>query len=139
MTSVISDKYAALGGPSGILGDPVSDEEIRADGRSHLRRYKNGSIYSLWTPVPSTPSEPLSVERAFAVQGPMHEKWKSLGFDAGLLGTVTTDERPFNDGVSRFHFFERGAIAWNATAGAQSAATGQADQRLAAIFASSVR
>jgi len=46
--SVIDEKYAALGGPTGFLGAPIIQETSAPDGIGLFRHYQGGSIY--WTP-----------------------------------------------------------------------------------------
>ena len=46
--SAIDDKYAALGGPGGFLGQPTSSEAGLPDGRGRHRHFQGGSIY--WSP-----------------------------------------------------------------------------------------
>ena len=51
--TVIDDRYNALGGPSGFLGAPISDEErLSLPSPVHVRIYEHGAIYSIvtWPP-----------------------------------------------------------------------------------------
>ena len=43
--SVIDERYAALGGPNGFLGQSVSDEQPTPDGRARVHIYETGAIY----------------------------------------------------------------------------------------------
>jgi hypothetical protein len=49
VTHAISDKYAALGGPAGPLGQQLGSEQVALDGLGHFQDFKNGSIY--WSPI----------------------------------------------------------------------------------------
>ena len=102
--SAISDKYAALGGPTGFLGGPVGSESLAPDGVGSFRHYQFGSIY--WTPQTD----------AHEVHGLIHAKWAALGWEN--FGYPTTDETGTPDGLGRFNHFHNiqnngdGSIYW---------------------------
>jgi len=101
--SAIDDKWFALGGPRGFLGNPKdegagSQEMNTADGRGRVRDFERGSIY--WTPQTG----------AHEIHGDIRVKWAQLG--AKLLGYPVTDELGTPDGRGRFNHFERGSIYW---------------------------
>lgn len=105
--SAIDDKYFALGGPSGFLGQPVdegagSQEMDTADHRGRCRDFQGGSIY--WAPQIG----------AYEVHGDIRIKWAELEF----LGFPVTDELGTPDGHGRFNHFERGSIYWTPETGA---------------------
>lgn len=84
----IYKKYIELGGPSGPLGYPTSDETNVAD---NIGRYNNfrhlketadtASIY--WT---------TTTGKAWSVRGAIRQKWVSLGADKSWLGYPQSDE-----------------------------------------------
>jgi hypothetical protein len=102
----IDDKYTSLGGPSGFLGVPVSEEHVAPDGTGHYRHYRGGSIY--WHPRTG----------AHEVHGAIRDKWASLDWERGLLNYPLTDELPTPDGVGRYNHFLGGSIYWTPQTGA---------------------
>jgi len=87
----IREKYLALGGPTGFLGVPVTDETGTPDGEGRFNHFENGSIY--WHPAIG----------AFEVHGAIRDKWASLGWEA--FGYPLTDESGTPDGIGRFNHF----------------------------------
>lgn len=104
--SEIDDKYAQLGGVSGVLGAPTGGEFATPDGIGRARHYQRGSIY--WVPGIG----------AHEVHDAIRAKWSEFGLEQGLLGYPLTDETPTPDGVGRFNHFQRGSIYWTPTTGA---------------------
>lgn len=108
--SAISDKYNALGGPTGFLGAPTGPESSTPDGVGRFEHYQFGSIY--WTPQTG----------AHEVHGAIHTKWASLGWEN--FGYPTTDESGTPDGVGRFNHFHNiqnsgdSSIYWTPQTGA---------------------
>ena len=72
--STIEDKYAALGGTRGFLGQPTTPEQGLPDRRGRHRDYQHGVIY--WSPETG----------AHVVYGSIGQKWAELGREAGFLG-----------------------------------------------------
>lgn len=105
--SEISKKYAALGGNEGLLGSPVSEELVTADGVGRYRHYQHGSIY--WHPEAGDAHE---------VHGAIHEKWKNLGWERGFLGYPVSDEMGTRDGIGAQSHFQHGSIYWTSSTGA---------------------
>ena len=107
-------KYQALGGPSGFLGYPVTDETGTPDGVGRFNHFSNnGSIY--WTPSTG----------AWSIHGAIRSKWASLGWERSFLGYPITDETGTPDGVGRFnHFSSTGgwgaSVYWTPGTGAWS-------------------
>ncbi|HEY1636123.1 MAG TPA: endo-1,4-beta-xylanase [Acidimicrobiales bacterium] len=103
-------KYQALGGPSGFLGYPTTDETPTPDGVGRFNHFANdGSIY--WSPNTG----------AWSIHGAIRAKWASMGWEQGVLGYPTTDETGTSDGVGRFnHFSTAGSIYWTPNTGAWS-------------------
>ena len=89
--SAISDKYAAVGGPAGFLGNTTGPESPAPDGVGRFQHYQFGSIY--WTPATG----------AHEVHGLIHAKWATLGWEN--FGYPVTDETGTPDGVGRFNHF----------------------------------
>jgi hypothetical protein len=99
--SVIGDiaaHYRALGGPTGPLGYPTTDEMPTPDGvgrYNHFSRPDGASIY--WTPT----------TKAWSIMGAIRAKWVAMGWEQGPVGYPTTDEMPTPDGVGRYNHFSR--------------------------------
>jgi hypothetical protein len=104
--SDIDVKYAQLGGAGGLLGSPVTPENVAPDAIGRYRHYQRGSIY--WTP--ST--------RAHEVHGAIRGKWSSLGWERSFLGYPLTDETTTPDGVGRYNHFQGGSVYWTPGTGA---------------------
>ncbi|MDR3774286.1 MAG: hypothetical protein P4L26_13105 [Terracidiphilus sp.] len=85
----IRDKYNQLGGPTGFLGFPTTDETGCPDGIGRFNHFSGGSIYY----HPSL--------GAFQIGGLIQDEWNSLG--ATEYGYPNTDESGCADGVGRFN------------------------------------
>ncbi len=116
--TVISDKYASLGGSAGWLGRPVSGELASSDGAGLYRQYQHGAIF--WS----------AATGAHVVQGAILAKYAALGSEAGVMGYPTGDELALDgvDGGSgdggRCAPFQNGVILWRAGADAAFASHG---------------
>ena len=106
VVGAIDAKYRALGGCGSVLGRPISNEQRTPDQVGRYSVFEKGSIY--WTPALG----------AHEVHGHIRDRWKEIGWEAGILGYPMTDERPTPDGVGRYNVFERGAIYWSEATGA---------------------
>jgi uncharacterized protein with LGFP repeats len=106
----IRAKFLALGGPTGLLGYPTTDETITPDGIGRFNHFSNsGSIY--WTPSTG----------AWSIRGAIRAKWASMGWETSPLGYPVTDETGVPDGVGRFNDFSNsGSIYWTPSTGAWS-------------------
>jgi GH35 family endo-1,4-beta-xylanase len=104
------DKYEALGGPSGFLGYPITDETVTPDGAGRFNHFSNsGSIY--WSPSTG----------AWSIHGGIRNKWANMGWERSILGYPVSDETGASDGVARFnHFSNSGSIYWTPNTGAWS-------------------
>nr|MBA3281144.1 twin-arginine translocation signal domain-containing protein [Acidimicrobiia bacterium] len=94
----ISEKYAALGGTSSVLGAPTGEEEAIGDGRGRRRRYQNGNIY--WT----------SATGAREVHGSIFREYDRQNGVVGVMRYPTSDTRTSGDGRTRYSNFEGGRI-----------------------------
>jgi hypothetical protein len=77
----IRAKYNMLGGSSGALGLPVTDETGTPDGIGRFNHFEHGSIY--WTPN----TGPMMV------QGRVRDEWASQGWERGPMGYPVADWR----------------------------------------------
>jgi uncharacterized protein with LGFP repeats len=97
----IDDKYAELGGATGVLGSPTSGEQTCADGEGRHRTFERGSIF--WHPLTG----------AHKVHGLIHDKWAALDSERGFLGYPKGDESDSGGGTpGRVSLFQGGAITW---------------------------
>ncbi len=102
----IDEKYRALGGCGSFLGAPITSEQTTPDGNGRYSVFQNGSIY--WTQSTG----------AYEVHGVIRDKWKELGWEAGLLGYPITDETKTPDGAGRYSVFVGGSVYWSPATGA---------------------
>jgi len=72
--TAISDRYAQLGGSTGLLGTSMTNETATPDGVGQFQHFQHGSIY--WTPTTG----------AHEVYGAIRERWAELRWERGLLG-----------------------------------------------------
>lgn len=97
-------KYKALGGPTGILGFPSTDETGTPDSIGRFNHFQGGSIY--WTPD----TGPMMVH------GAIRDKWATLGWENSTLGYPVADQHrfitrnPTTDPVIMWTVFQNGAI-----------------------------
>jgi len=103
--SEIDDKWFALGGPGGFLGQPVdegagSGEMSTRSGAGRCRDFQGGSIY--FKPGIG----------AFEVHGDIRVKWAQYGGESSFLGFPVTDETGTPNGRGRYNHFEGGSIYW---------------------------
>jgi hypothetical protein len=100
---LIHEHYLALGGPTGMLGLPVSDEEpVRNAAGAEIGRvssFEKGSIYF---------SGPTG---AHEVHGMILDAYRKLGGPAGELGFPITDERNAANGIA-YSAFQNGVLVW---------------------------
>ena len=114
---LIGQRYAALGGPGGVLGLPTTDEQDVPGGRAST--FQAGRV--LWSPATG----------AHGVWGLIGQRYTVLGGPAGPLGLPTTDEQPAGP-AGRVSTFQGGQVAWSAATGAH-AVWGLIGQRYAAL------
>lgn len=107
----IRAKFNALGGAAGLLGIPMTDEQIAPDGVGRYNHFKKGgSIY--WTPR----TGPMSV------RGTVRDHWASTGWERGPFGYPVQDQHRMvpitpTDPIVEWCRFENGVIAGDATGG----------------------
>lgn len=107
MQGIILAKYKAIGGPSGGIGYPITDELGTPDGvgrYNHFSLAAGASIY--WTPNTD----------AHIIQGAIRQKWASMGWETGPQGYPITDELTTPDGIGKYNHFSRpdgASIYWS--------------------------
>ena len=106
VVGAIEAKYHQLGGCGSFLRRPITNEMTTPDKVGRYNVFENGSIY--WTPSTG----------AHEVHGLIRDKWRDLGWEAGVLGYPIKDEIPTPDGAGRFSVFQRGSIYWSPATGA---------------------
>lgn len=79
-------RYLSRGGEAGLLGYPTSDERSLSDREGRYSEFEHGSIY--WHRETG----------AFELHGPIHEKWKSLGWQAYGYPAIDVRDTPGADG-----------------------------------------
>jgi LGFP repeat len=102
----IRDRYLDLGGPGGILGYPISDEQgLRGKQEAEIgraSRFENGSgIYF------------SNATGAWEVYGAIWSKWQSNGGVTGKLGFPTSGETDTPTSGGRFNEFQNGVVVWH--------------------------
>lgn len=102
----ILERYRASGGPGGVHGFPVTDEQNAVGGRRSL--FQNGAIY--WSPQTG----------AHSVSGAIWHDYDAVGRETSLLGFPVTDEMSTPDGRGRFNRFEGGVVLWTPAYGARA-------------------
>lgn len=115
----IRERWNALGGPSGFVGYPTSDETPVMSGTSEVGRFntfeggirvaatgglQTGQVRIYWSPVTG----------AFEVYGAIRAHYLDSGGPAGGLGFPTSGEADTTGG-GRFNAFQHGLIVWHPT------------------------
>ncbi len=103
MGGAIEQAWLRLGGSSGFLGWPRTDESktpVRAGAFNH---FAGGSVY--WSPGTG----------AHEVHGDIRAKWSSAGSEDSSVGFPVTDENRISGGA--FQEFETGSIYWSPSSG----------------------
>jgi uncharacterized protein with LGFP repeats len=103
---IIRAKWEQLGWEQGVLGYPTTDELPTPDGVGRFNHFQRGSIY--WTQATG----------AHAVYGAIHQTWKELGWEQGVLGYPVTDEYAVPGGSESE--FQKGFLTYNAATGTVS-------------------
>lgn len=102
----IEEAYLRLGGPSGFLGRPLTDELGTPDRIGRYNDFEYGSIY--WSPTYG----------AYEIHGSIRERWATLGSEAGALGYPVSDQLALPDGRGGVTHFEHGSVYWHPVLGA---------------------
>ena len=97
-------KWAQMGGHSGFLGYPVTDESGCGPGAGRFNHFEGGSIY--WR-------EDIG---AHEVHGAIRDLWAQMGWQSSRLGYPVSDERGAPD--NRASTFQNGTITWTPSGGA---------------------
>lgn len=123
----IRAKYNALGGATGLLGIPETDELGTPDGIGRFNHFKGGSIY--WTPR----TGPM------AVRGTVRDFWASTGWERGPFGYPVQDQHrmipiPATDPIVEWCRFENGVIAGDHKGGKGAPAADLSYAELGALF-----
>ncbi len=122
----IRAKYNALGGASGLLGIPTTDETGVADNVGRYNHFVGGSIY--YTPH----TGPMSV------RGTVRDRWAAMGWEHSPLGYPVQDQHrmvtiPQNGPLVEWTRFENGVIAGDAKGGLDAPAASLTYDQLAAL------
>ncbi|HEX3230721.1 MAG TPA: LamG-like jellyroll fold domain-containing protein [Pyrinomonadaceae bacterium] len=97
--------YRRLGGPSSVLGFPLTDEEARPTVGARVSIFESGAIY--WTPTDGT----------HEVHGEIFLHYSLVGGAVGPLGLPISDELT---GVGQRSEFKGGTIFWSPDTGASA-------------------
>ncbi|UKA72721.1 polysaccharide deacetylase family protein [Arthrobacter sp. FW306-06-A] len=103
----IRGRYFELGGPSGVLGFPVTDETGTSDGVGRYNHFSgtNAGSSIFWSPAAG----------AHEVYGAIRAQWAVLGWERSRLGYPTSGEYGITGG--RRNDFQQGSILWHAASG----------------------
>ena len=105
----IRAKYDALGGATGVLGLPLTDESSSPDGFGKFNHFERGSIY--WSPR----TGPMMV------RGTVRDRWAASGWELGPLGYPVQDQHRMlllkSQPLVEWCRFENGIIAGDSRGG----------------------
>ena len=101
----INDRWLALGGATGVLGQALGVAVVTPDGVATVQ-YQFGRIY--WSPASG----------AFEVYGEIFRRYLQLGAETGPLGLPTSGETGGPTANSRMNTFTGGHIYWSPPTGA---------------------
>lgn len=93
---------------AGWLKYPTTDEILLPDG-GRRQEFQTGAIYVAFQ---------NAIGSAIA-NGPIRDKWNSVGAQAGPLGYVSSDEFGVNKNNGRYNNFVNGTITWSQPTGAR--------------------
>lgn len=97
----IVQKYTALGGQGGKLGEPLTAEQVCGDGVGRFNNYDGGGL--IWHPQYG----------AHAFYYVIRDKYYALQGERGKLGYATSDEIQAIDRQGYFNHFVGGDIWWH--------------------------
>src|SRR5262249_2051084 len=92
----IYHKWQQLGGMKSVLGAPVSDVQIMADGLGHIAYFKNGVIVA------------SAGHGTFEIHGAIYAAWQAAGGEYGTLGSPVRVQTPASG--TRVVYFQNGHI-----------------------------
>ena len=105
VSGAIAKKYQSLGGEKGKLGKPTANMKTGLKDGGMSQQFEHGRIY--WSPKTG----------AWAVTGPIQNRWRDLGWENGQAGYPTSDEtKTANGGV--YQLFQHGTMYWTSSTGA---------------------
>lgn len=93
---------------AGWLKYPITDEIVLPDG-GRRQEFESGAIY-------------VAIQNAIGSaipNGPIRDKWNSVGAQSGPLGYVSSDEFGVNKNNGRYSNFVNGTITWSQPTGAR--------------------
>jgi hypothetical protein len=117
---LVLTRWSALGGPTGLLGYPITDEAALMQGRTAV-----GAV-SRFEALPREGHEPTvgaiywsAPTGAHEMFGPILTAWQTrFGGPGGPLGLPTGAPIPTPNGVGRVQTFEKGLVVWTPATGA---------------------
>jgi uncharacterized protein with LGFP repeats len=107
-----------------ILGYPITDQTLAADGAGLFNHFQNGAIYQVTSTAPP-----------FEVHGPIYTRWAAIGLETSYLGFPVSDviatEQPVF-GARAVSTFQYGQLLWSAASGSvgEEPATVQQSQQI---------
>ncbi|MGY1721892.1 hypothetical protein [Blastococcus sp. SYSU DS0533] len=101
--AAIADKWASLGGATGLLGDATSTANCTLPRNGCYQLFSNGALY--WSPGTG----------AHFVKGDIWTQWARLGYEGGFMGYPVRDETNVPGGT--YSVFEGGAFYWSPATG----------------------
>ncbi len=106
-------KWMSLGAEASVLGYPVTDGKITADGIGRYNLFKNPHLKDQEGAIYFT-----ELTGAFELHGPILEKWRSLGAEGSVLGYPMSDQFSVGDGSDRVrNRFQNGTITFDPATG----------------------
>lgn len=106
LPSQIPERYQALGGAAGFLGQALTTEQPTPLRFGRYQIFQNGTIH--WSPASG----------AWETHGNIRDKWGSMGWENGFLGFPVTNQAPLARGGA-FNRFQGGQIYWSPGTGAR--------------------
>ena len=99
----IKRKWKALGGRSGLLGLPETDQRTATGGT--FNRFQGGSIHA------------SAATGAHEIHGPVRRAWVAAGKESSRLGLPTSDVHALAGGAGQYSMFQHGKIVWKRSTG----------------------
>lgn len=105
----ILNRWGVHGYEMGWLGYPTTDEIVHTDGVGRRQEFQNGAIYVAFQNAVGSAIK----------NGPIRDKYNTLGAHSGPLGYPSSDEIPVNKNNGRYNNFVNGTITWSTPTGAR--------------------